>query len=131
MGYANQLSVNAYNVVPTCLLGENGVEEMLALFSKYSDSELYFPDSVTLQKETDGGGGGYHVVLHDEQLLLGLERLITVHVGVAERDLLAVFLKHVRRVSLEEARNKMGLNNLQVVWSPTVRFGGMFTLMLM
>ena len=103
--------------VPECLLGEN-VTAFQDLFTRFSDLESCFKDSITLESGKD------HPILHNEELLLALEHLIQTQVTTESRDFLAVFLRHLRRISLNEAVNKMGLNNLQVVWSPTLRFGG-------
>lgn len=40
------------------------------------------------------------------------------------RDFLAIFMRHLKRVSENHQVNKMGLTNLQVVWCPTLGFGG-------
>lgn len=109
--------------LPECLLGDRLVNNFQDLFIPYNDLDTHFKDSITL--EDDDG----HVLLNNEDLLVSLERLIKL-LPEDNRVFLAVFFGHLRRISLKASVNKMGLNNLQVVWSPTLRFGGALFMIL-
>ncbi len=100
-------------------MGER-VNEFQELFASFTQEQACFKNSITL--ENDQG----HALLNNENLLQSLERLIS-DLPEENKNFLAALMAHLRRISINETVNKMGLTNLQVVWSPTLQFGGIFT----
>jgi len=100
---------------PGCILTDQGLTAFQDIFTAYNDMDLYIPDSITLD--------AVHPLINNAPLLQSLQNLIQT-LPTENRDFLALFFAHLRRIRENEAVNKMGLSNLQVVWSPTIRFGG-------
>ncbi|KAJ3274285.1 hypothetical protein HDV01_003129 [Terramyces sp. JEL0728] len=102
-------------IVPEVVLTDELEPQFAALVQPLNEQECSFPDTL---KATDP-----HPIAQNKALLDNLAALIS-RLPIINRDFLALFLKHLNKIAANCAVNKMGLNNLQVVWSPTIRFGG-------
>ncbi|KAJ3312894.1 hypothetical protein HDV04_002551 [Boothiomyces sp. JEL0838] len=101
--------------LPEVVLTDELEPQFAALVQPLNEQECSFPDTL---KATDP-----HPIAQNKALLDNLAVLIA-RLPIVNRDFLAIFLKHLNKIAANCAVNKMGLNNLQVVWSPTIRFGG-------
>ena len=66
---------------------------------------------------------GNHPVLTDPSLYQ-MSRDLIKQLPVANYDFLRALLSHLKRISQNYEINKMGINNLSLVWRPTIQFGG-------
>jgi hypothetical protein len=104
-----------FNIVPDCLLTGALLHDFYSLFEGFDEVDSVFQDYVTPQDN--------HPIIQDRQLIINLRAMI-LKLPQENIDFLAMFLRHLRRIAKNHNTNKMGLNNLQVVWSPTLNFGG-------
>ena len=66
---------------------------------------------------------GNHPVLLDPDLYQQTLNIVQ-KLPVANYDFLRALLSHLKRISQNYEVNKMGINNLSLVWRPTIQFGG-------
>lgn len=111
------VSLSIDSLVPDCLLTGALLGEFSSLFEGFGEADSIFPDYVSPQDD--------HPIIRDRGLLSDL-RQVVLKLPQENIDFLALFLRHLRGIAKNHVNNKMGLNNLQVVWSPTLNFGGNF-----
>lgn len=88
------------------------------ILNKYSD--VSYSDDINLQS--------HHILVRNEVILQPLRELISL-LPIENRDFLGIFLSHLKRIA-ELREYKMGYSNLQVVFAPTIHFGGSLFLVL-
>ncbi|KAJ3363321.1 hypothetical protein HDU91_003032 [Kappamyces sp. JEL0680] len=107
--------------LPDCILTGERLGEFSALFNSFDEDEMAIPDAITLKDQ--------HPLVNNPELLDQLSFLLS-QLPPENTDFMAVFFSHLKRVAQNYVENKMGLNNLQVVWSPTLHFGGALFMVL-
>ncbi|KAI8904836.1 RhoGAP domain-containing protein [Gorgonomyces haynaldii] len=103
-----------FRSLPECILTEQLRLRMIQVFVHYRTENVEFPDYIA---PTDS-----HPITSNQNILRDLKSLIRLLPDENKR-LLSKFLPHLNRVAKNHTTNKMGLNNLQLVWSPTLMFG--------
>jgi RalA-binding protein 1 len=100
-------------VVPETLLTTELSSKFTSVFSGRGDIAFNDSDILTLN----------HPILTDSVILEKVKMLVDL-LPQENRDFLAVLFQHLKIIASNFEINKMGLNNLAVVWSPTIQFGG-------
>ncbi|KAI8929001.1 RhoGAP domain-containing protein [Entophlyctis helioformis] len=103
-----------FRELPENILTKELLPVFMAPFAKFTDDDATFPQHLTASDQ--------HPITSDPATLAALSaaarRLPRQNYAV-----LAVLFAHLSRVSARHAVNKMGIGNLQVVWTPTLGFG--------
>jgi hypothetical protein len=81
----------------------------------------HYPDSITLETN--------HPLVQNQVILSKLTSLVD-QLPRENRHFLGVFLRHLGKIASNYQVNKMGYNNLQVVFNPTLQFGGALFLVM-
>jgi hypothetical protein len=109
--------------LPDPLLTNELSGEFNKIIEQFEDHEIAFDDHITLDTK--------HVLVNNPRVLNSLKKLID-RLPIANRHFLAVYLPHLKRVASNYRVNKMGYSNLQVVFAPTLHFGGsLFMVMIL
>jgi hypothetical protein len=109
--------------LPEPLLTTELSGEFNKVLEPFENQDSAFDDHITLDTK--------HVLVNNPNILNPLKRLID-RLPLANSHFLAVYLAHLKRVASNYKVNKMGFTNLQVVFAPTLHFGGsLFMVMIL
>jgi hypothetical protein len=106
---------NFIRELPEPLLTHALTPDFNRIFNHLNDEAAIITNDITLESK--------HTLVNNSSILEALKRLID-RLPAPNRDFLAVFLAHLKKIAENYKRNKMGYSNLQVVFAPTLHFGG-------